>query len=118
MVSESRSRGPWTARPLLGGVMSKPTAIHYQPPDYHEGHFACSVNWANGITNRWTDDPTKVKCGNCERTEVWRKAMHGLSLLVNAHLACDLDPFRHINGKPVKHPHPLKGIILVDRVDG
>src|SRR5574343_1668560 len=77
MVSESRSRGPWTARPLLGGVMSKPTAIHYQPPDYHEGHFACSVNWANGITNRWTDDPTKVKCGNCEITEVWRKSMHG-----------------------------------------
>lgn len=84
--------------------MTQPTAIHYQPPHNPIRKFACGINWVHGITDQWTDDPTKVRCGNCERTEVWRKAMHGLNLIVAAHLALGLDPLRHITGRPVRRP--------------
>jgi hypothetical protein len=72
----------------------------------------------------WTNDPSQVTCGNCERTLIHQKALSEYVLVEHmtdsakrkqdlASLARkaraawpDLDPVRkHITGKPVRRPH-------------
>jgi hypothetical protein len=50
-----------------------PRTVHFQHPAYPAGREACG-SWAN-FDPPMTTVPADVGCGNCKRTDVWKKAM-------------------------------------------